>query len=288
MLTKKLLHLRKLDRACLLLFIVALVKKHFNAKVSREESVMFDLYYFGKLLQFTSIKKNKNSYLITVPLQQLKDVSLEIRTNSSDLKVFYQVFVLKEYMNVVRNIQSKGLTQTAIVDAGANVGYTSVFFKAFFPDIKIICIEPGLANSVQIDRHIKLNDLKNVINLNAALYSRQAQLVLSHDFRDGQDWSLCVREKETGTEEDVIKALTMNSLIDTYSLEKIDLLKMDIEGSEVEIFVNDKGISQWLENIDMLAIEIHEEVAGANRIKEILEESRFVCTEHGELTIATR
>jgi len=60
-----------------------------------------------------------------------------------------------------------------------------------------------------------------------------------------------------------VKALTVNDLLDNYGLERIDILKIDIEGAEKEVFSNS---SSWLGKVDAIIIELHEHTkAGASR-----------------------
>ena len=50
--------------------------------------------------------------------------------------------------------------------------------------------------------------------------------------------------------------LTMTEIFRLHGLEKIDFLKIDIEGSEFDLFINN---NEWLKNVDKIAMEVHQE-----------------------------
>ncbi len=52
------------------------------------------------------------------------------------------------------------------------------------------------------------------------------------------------------------KAISINDLITEYNIETIDILKIDIEGSEKELF--EKNFDYWLSKTKLLIIEIHD------------------------------
>ena len=60
-----------------------------------------------------------------------------------------------------------------------------------------------------------------------------------------------------------VVAITLDKIIKDYNLEKIDILKIDIEGAEREVFSN---TSSWIEKVDSIIIELHERMkTGCNR-----------------------
>ncbi len=57
--------------------------------------------------------------------------------------------------------------------------------------------------------------------------------------------------------------MTIDKIMEDYALTKIDILKIDIEGTEREVF---SDTSSWIEKIDSIIIELHERMkAGCNR-----------------------
>ncbi len=52
-----------------------------------------------------------------------------------------------------------------------------------------------------------------------------------------------------------VDALTLEDVIREYSIDRIDLLKLDIEGSEVEVFASSSG---WIDRVDAICVELHD------------------------------
>jgi hypothetical protein len=52
-----------------------------------------------------------------------------------------------------------------------------------------------------------------------------------------------------------VMAMTVDKIMNDYNLEKIDILKIDIEGAEKEVFSN---ASSWIEKVDAIIVELHE------------------------------
>lgn len=167
-----------------------------------------------------------------------------IRPGSYDIDVLMQFMADKQYdMEYPENV---GI----ILDAGANIGLASVHFANKFPEAKIIAIEPDNDNFQQILRNIEL--YPNVIPLRGGVWRNNANLKI-YDPGFGE-WSLMV--EETVSDEGTIPARTIESICQEYSIKSIDILKMDIEGSEKEVFESENG--KWLHLVRMLIVEVHD------------------------------
>lgn len=70
-----------------------------------------------------------------------------LRDDSSDLKVFLQVFSKNEYLTLVRAVSDNADAKPLIiVDLGANIGLTALYLSAFLPVQKYIALEPSTEN----------------------------------------------------------------------------------------------------------------------------------------------
>lgn len=216
-----------------------------------------------------------------------KHTNLLIRTHGgSDIQVFSQVFKEKEYQPLIEQILKNKQQASVhfIIDAGANVGYTSVLMKQFFPEAFLLIIEPDNNNVSQIRKNLENNDIKNYDILESGLWSYDCWLHLKSDRDNGNEWSFYVTESKLPTE---LKAYSLSTILKDYPFSFIDVLKMDVEGSEKEIFKSKSDISQILQRTRFLAMEIHDALADRNHIYTILKENNFNWFEKGELTIAT-
>jgi FkbM family methyltransferase len=136
-----------------------------------------------------------------------------------------------------------------IVDAGANVGYSVLRFRLEFPDALVIAIEPERANIVQFKKNCG-ND-KKIILEEKALWSRNARLRIRTLNTNPNAFQ--VEEAPDGD----ISATSLNDIIVKYGLLDIDLLKIDVEGSEKTIFQH-PGATTWLEKVRTILVETHE------------------------------
>lgn len=154
-----------------------------------------------------------------------------------------------------------------VVDIGAHMGrYTIVSSKRVGPSGKVIAIEAHPVNFKLLNRNIKLNRLTNVITINSAVYSKEMPLKLylpdeeqgytmHHSVMAGY---LSTKYKRDIVEQNYIQvqADTLDSLLQRAKVEKVDWIKIDVEGAEFEVL---KGVGETLtENKDItLLIEIH-------------------------------
>jgi FkbM family methyltransferase len=175
---------------------------------------------------------------------------LILRYQSSDAKVFMQIFVEEEYscLKGIGNINF-------VVDAGANVGYSSIYLLGLFPDAHIVAVEPD-DNNMKICRENLAPYQSRVSMLDSAIWSRKTGLVFSkEDYRDGRGWSIRVEEADKDITPDLY-ATDIESILRDSGYPSIDLLKMDIERSEIEVFSN--NYKYWLDRTKNIVIELHD------------------------------
>jgi FkbM family methyltransferase len=210
-------------------------------------------------------------------------IDFSLKRNSSDTSVFHQIIYNEEYSYVISLIKKLNFSDGLVIDAGANVGLTSLYLKSFFPAAKIIAIEPGEDTFFRLQNHLKINEYNDVSLLKKGLWSESTGLKADLSFRDGQDWSFrLVAAKDD--EEALFEAISVPDLISKFDIKQISLLKVDIEGGEAEIFKEGSDLS-WLSLVQVIAIEIHDEFDCRSLIESSLEKAGFELSHSGELTI---
>jgi FkbM family methyltransferase len=193
---------------------------------------------------------------------------VELRLASTDAEVYGQVIRDEEYAPV---IDPAALT---IVDCGANIGLTSAWFLSRLPQARVIAIEPFAANAQMCRRNLAAYGNRATV-IEAAVWNRCTSLVL--EYEGASEWAVRVRparEAEAGD----IEAIDIPSL----HLDQIDILKVDIEGSEADLFA--EGASAWLAHVRHIAIELHGPDCAA-RFFAALEGFDYQTSASGELTI---
>ena len=188
-------------------------------------------------------------YFISYQFNRLRKVkpnaqstSLSVRPATYDFFIFYQVYIEKQYQfNFLK-------TPKVMVDGGAHIGFFTTYMKRAFPDAQVICIEPDTENFRLLQRNTA--HLTNVHLENTGLWGEATHLKLVDELNVGSI-GLMASESIAG---EGVKSLTMTQLMDKYGLEKIDVLKLDIEGSEKNLFESDD--LSWLNKTEMIIIEL--------------------------------
>jgi FkbM family methyltransferase len=203
----------------------------------------------------------------------------------SDLHVFQQVIVLGCYEPIMRKMLSHypASAKLKVIDAGANVGYASIYFKSFFPFAEIDAIEPEQQNQQQLEKNIALNSIQLNRLIRGALWKGSAVLEVARDFRDNRDASFTMREITSGTG---IAGFSFDDILRMNEWTNVDLLKIDIEGGERFLFSDTEKADSILKKTKFLAIEIHDEFDSRQMIYSHLKRNYFDYFESGDLTFA--
>jgi FkbM family methyltransferase len=189
------------------------------------------------------IMLQRRAAVVAVPLKATASVC-RVRQWSSDLECLEQIFVREEYLLPF------ALKPRVIVDAGANIGATSLYFAHKYPDAKILALEPELSNFQLLRENCAA--LRNVLPIRGALWSRAENVALTDPNAD--KWAFSVREGDADAA--TIPGITIESLMDRFGIQHIDLLKLDIEGAEKEVFSSNS--TAWLDHVSVIAIELHD------------------------------
>ena len=228
------------------------------------------------------IRKHKENLVLEYSVNQ-KQFKFFVEKNSSDALVFEQIIMREEYQGILQVFKNYKIDCVNMIDAGANIGLTSIYFKAFFPNANILALEPSSGTFEKLKKNLTINDLSDVIPLKTGLWGHPTFLKPDHSFRGGLDWSF--RLIETNKEDDhTIEVLSMTELVKQNQLQSIDFLKIDIEGGEVSVFGKDTDVN-WLKIVKVIALEIHDEFNCREEIENLLGREGFDLSHSGELTI---
>lgn len=187
------------------------------------------------------------SFCYSTPVRNLDVV---VRDNGgSDAFVFSEVFDHRYYDFALP------FTPDTILDLGANAGFTSIFFSRKYPSAKIIAVEPIPSNVEILRRNVELNHL-NVSIVPAAIAVADGSVTMDIS---GLDYGHQVIDDSSARSKDCqvneVSAISMRSLMAEFELERISLLKIDIEGYEKRLLRED---CDWLNVVDAICIEIHD------------------------------
>ncbi len=205
------------------------------------------------------------------------DQPIRLRNQTSDFDVFREIIIRHQY-----DVLGRCKLNYAI-DAGANIGLTSLYLLSRHPELRIVAIEPDPENY-------------SVAKYNLAPFGERCQLVAAGvwnedttltiqrgSFRDGRHWATQTVAAETSSSV-TIPALPMLRIIEEYDVPHIDFLKMDIEGAELQVFLD--GDTSFMSNTSCCAIECHGD-ACENAFRTVAEKFQFAVRQEGELLVAT-
>jgi FkbM family methyltransferase len=197
---------------------------------------------------------------VKMALNENKDLSFEtriagvshpimLRGATSDIQCFQKVFINHEY-SLPYNLGA--IEPRVIIDAGANIGLATLYFATHYPGARIIAIEPEPSNFGMLKRNCAF--LPNVTFVEGALWSSSGDLALTNS--TDQPWTYAVTGQHPANGARKVKAYSMLDIIAIANADRIDLLKLDIEGSEKELFSQDSD--RWLDRVSVIAIELHD------------------------------
>lgn len=179
----------------------------------------------------------------------INGVPIHLRTNTPDLFVAISGLYEEEYAYIhLSNPQ-------VILDAGAHIGTSSIFFARKYPNAQVIAIEPEEEN---FDLLLKnTSQYKNIVAIRAAIWGTPEKRILQNRFT-GQ-WGYTIAETSNRTEStgEEIDCLTIDILMKELGITSIDFLKMDIEGSEKDVLEKSAG---WIDAVETITAELHDRI----------------------------
>lgn len=272
-----------------IMVLAYLIVEKINKKPSKKWSLYYELIYVFTFINekgYTSSKRG-NSNLLCIEDKEIGDYRINLRRKSSDFGVFIQCLLEKQYQTLVNISKKINHPVRTIIDAGANIGCTTLFFRKCFPDSTIISLEPEKNNFAQLSQNIALNHFQNIHILNKGLWSTDDEtLMINNDYGDKRDWAFNLK-LSTQTEKGTLQSISISKILKDYSIKELDILKIDIEGSEKYIFEDESNFSEWLPKCKMIAIEFHDD-ATEEKTKGYLKKYNFEISREGELIIAVR
>lgn len=197
---------------------------------------------------FSDIEKGKynKQEILKIQMEGIQH-PFYIRAIRADMQSFVNTFI-EPYLEKKPYLSDA----TFVIDAGANIGYTAILFANWWPNCKIISIEPDKENYELTLKNTAA--YKNITVIHAGLWHKKTNLIIEA----GQEDGFVVRETKSKIlhPENSCKAISINYILKKYKIDKLDFLKMNIEGSEKEVF--SKNIKQWLPKTTSMLIELHD------------------------------
>lgn len=169
---------------------------------------------------------------------------LSLRNIVEDYVLFLHIFVF-------HTLNMQGLDDPqVIVDAGAYSGLSTLYFAYQFPDAQIIAVEPAPQNFRLLRQHTE--HLDKVTCVNKAVWDTKNSITIAD--RGVGEWGYTAH-RQTGHNTVEIDTMTMQDVLQMVGGDTVDLLKVDIEGSEKTIFSDG---AEWVKSVDAMIVETHD------------------------------
>jgi len=157
--------------------------------------------------------------------------------------------------------------QPVIIDAGAHIGLTTLYFKKLFPAAQVIAIEPNPYLLPLFEENMNQNGLADVSLFPVALAEESGLKQLFIDQTPDEWWSTGSFEDGAWNKQQISKSIEIETVPLTDFLSRpIDFLKMDIEGAELAVL---NAAASKLHVIKQMMIEFHP--TGSQQLSQLLE-----------------
>lgn len=207
---------------------------------------LFALYLKYPLVNRGFAKYTDKVHCVNIQLNN-QSYTIFLRDNGVDMLIFFAIFLYGEY--AFQHVLRKDIQ--VIYDLGANIGLAAVWFKSLFPKAQIFGYEP-----VPDNYHIAL---KNYGNISGKVFpiaigkERGKAKMLLHPRNKGAHRLTAYKSSDFEVDSEIeVQVETLTYFIDKGEIPPPDFLKIDAEGSEVDIL---EGLGSYLNNVRAVVIE---------------------------------
>lgn len=199
---------------------------------------------------------------------------IQIRSGTSDENVVTQIFIGGDVDFEL------GFQPRFIVDAGANIGLTSIVMATRYPEATIVAIEVDDSNYAVLVENCR--PYSNVICIKKALWHTSGYVKITNPH--AASWEFQV-DATTAGDPDAIPTLTIDEIEQMVGADELSLVKIDIEGAEREVLGAES--CDWLAHTRVLAVELHDRLrAGCtNALERAIAPYEHALETHGEYSI---
>jgi FkbM family methyltransferase len=181
-------------------------------------------------------------FTVDLRLSEGYTAAVTLRALSGDIFVLHEVLTFACYR--IPNWRIAPETVRTVIDAGANIGITSLYFAARYPQARIYSVEPLPENFALLEANVANEPrIKPINGCVTGVSNGTVQFTT-----DGPTWG-----NRIGNSGITVPAFTIGELCRKEDLEKVDLLKIDIEGAEKEVLAN----ADFFDRVRNLIIELH-------------------------------
>ncbi|SLN42706.1 FkbM family methyltransferase [Ruegeria meonggei] len=182
----------------------------------------------------------------------------------SDIFILGEILFEQQY-----SMKSRLPEAPTIIDAGGNVGISALWFAGHYPQANLHIFEPASDNLAYLKKNARFWPGARIFE--TALGRRGGEVVL-HMGKFGGMHSLMKNALAKGSAEKVVRVGTLADHMAEFKINKIDLLKLDIEGSELDVLI---GLGNRINDVSVIVGEVHEAIIDPEDFFSYLREGGF-------------
>src|SRR3990167_5505550 len=183
--------------------------------------------------------------------------------------IFAEVYKEAVY-NQFLPLEKKG---KVALEIGGNIGIVSLYLSKYFE--KVIVLEPSSEHFETLTHMIKFNKLTNVKPIKKALFTENGKFPFGGPTVNKTMRSLHMAVWQDGKPIEEVEAITLDKLFEDEKIDHVDFMKLDVEGSEIEI-VSSESFRKVASKIDAMLIEKHNwSGRNSNQLDEALKHNGF-------------
>lgn len=170
-----------------------------------------------------------------------------------DFKNAFIPHILKEiYIDKVYESLLPARKDLITLDIGANIGLFSYYASTFSK--RVYSVEPSAQHIEEMTQMMTFNGIKNMTVIQKAVSHQNG---FADFFHNDNTTMFSLKQEVKGNEDtEKVETTTLKKLFDDFDIKHVDLMKIDIEGSEAEVF-GSESFDQVKEKIDLIVGEFH-------------------------------
>jgi FkbM family methyltransferase len=205
------------------------------------------LKHCGRLLlkpnyrrRHVALKRLQKKPRYTAASTNLLGTEMKLVDTASFLFMYQEIFERQIYrFKAIRK-------RPVIIDCGANIGLSVLYFKQLYPDSRVTAFEPDKKIFDVLKKNMQAFELSDVELIDKAVWRSDEVLKFWPEGADGGR----ILPQDSVVEYDSVEAVRLRP----YLSQPVDFLKLDIEGAESEVL---KDCRDLLFNVTNLFVEYH-------------------------------
>jgi FkbM family methyltransferase len=226
------------------------------------------VFRYEDLMRFRRTRRAGRGELEYFRIKQLGGKAVACRPGTTDHQVLIDTF------SSLFHLPPESLpANPKILDLGANVGYTAAHFAALFPTATVYAVEMDERNAEMARRNTE-QFRPRVSIIHCAVWIENG--AMSYGGGEDGEWAYRLDGLGAAPGLSTVATQTLDTLCETQGIDRIDFLKMDIEGAESRVL---REHTNWLGRVQRINLEVHGPMV-LDEALELLTQHGFECRRH--------